>query len=656
MATEYCFTVNGMRRTTTEKKSLLRYLRDDLHLFSVKDGCSEGACGTCTIIVDGVAVKACVLTTDKSVGRNIVTVEGLTEREQDAFVYAFGSKGSVQCGFCIPGMVMAGKALIDQNPDPTEEEIKYALRGNICRCTGYKKIIEGIQLTAAILRGDAEIDYDLERGEQYGVGQRAFRVDVRKKVLGYGKYPDDIVMDGMVHLSAVRSKYPRARVLKIDASKAEALPGVLGVLTAKDVPNNKVGHIQQDWDVMIAEGDITRMIGDTICVVVAETEEILEKAKKLVKVDYEKLEPIRNVHEAMAEDAPQIHSSGNLCQQRHVTRGDAKTALEKAAYKVTRSFTTPFTEHAFLEPECAVSFPYKDGIKILSTDQGAFDTRKEVSIMFGWDPEKIVVENQLIGGGFGGKEDVTVQHLTALAAYKYQRPVKAKFTRQESLFFHPKRHAMEGTFTLGCDENGILMICDEVMAGFGRTGKVFAFEHWNVKPDIITFAKGVTSGYVQLGGIMISKEIAKFYEDKVFQYGLTYSGHSLACAAGVACVNYYKKAGLLENTQKVGKVLGELLEEIKQKHKCVGDVRYIGLFAAVEFVKDKETKEPLVPYADQSGTMGKIIGLLKERGFATFGRENNINIAPPLIITEEQLREAMKIFDEVLDIVDETYL
>ena len=147
MATEYCFTVNGMRRTTTEKKSLLRYLRDDLHLFSVKDGCSEGACGTCTIIVDGVAVKACVLTTDKSVGRNIVTVEGLTEREQDAFVYAFGSKGSVQCGFCIPGMVMAGKALIDQNPDPTEEEIKYALRGNICRCTGYKKIIEGIQRT-----------------------------------------------------------------------------------------------------------------------------------------------------------------------------------------------------------------------------------------------------------------------------------------------------------------------------------------------------------------------------------------------------------------------------------------------------------------------------------------------------------------------------
>lgn len=204
-----------------------------------------------------------------------------------------------------------------------------------------------------------------------------------------------------------------------------------------------------------------------------------------------------------------------------------------------------------------------------------------------------------------------------------------------------------------CDKYGILMVCDEVMAGFGRTGKMFAFENWGIKPDIITFAKGVTSSYVQLGGIIISKEIAEYYDDKVFQYGLTYSGHSLACAAGVACVNYYQKANLLENAQKVGKVLGEILEEMKEKHACVGDVRYIGLFSAVEFVKDKKTKEPLVPYADKSGTMGKIIGLLKERGFATFGRENNINISPPLIITEEQLREAMKIFDEVLDIVDE---
>ncbi|MDO5486383.1 MAG: selenium-dependent xanthine dehydrogenase [Sarcina sp.] len=460
MQEKYQFTVNGRQCSTDENKPLLRFLRDDLHLYSVKDGCSEGACGTCTIVVDGAAVKSCVLTTQKAAGRNILTVEGLSDFEKEAFVYAFGISGSVQCGFCTPGMVMAGKALLDKNPDPSEEEIRTAIRGNICRCTGYRKIIDGIRLTASILRGETKIDPEAEKGDDFGVGRRAFRIDVRKKVLGYGKYPDDIEMEGMLHLSAVRSKYARARVLSIDASAALALPGVAGVLTAEDVPNNKVGHLQQDWDVMIAVGSVTRCVGDAICLVAAETEEILEKAKKLVKVEYEVLEPVTTIAQAMAPDAPKVHSAGNLCQSRHVTRGDAAAALAASAYTVTRSFSTPFTEHAFLEPECAVAFPYKDGVKILSTDQGVYDTRKEVSIMFGWDSERVVVENQLVGGGFGGKEDVTVQHISALAAWIYKRPVKARFSRQESINFHPKRHAMEGTFTLGCDENGIFTALD----------------------------------------------------------------------------------------------------------------------------------------------------------------------------------------------------
>lgn len=455
MAEQYRFTVNGQACATAENKPLLRYLRDDLHLYSVKDGCSEGACGTCTIIVDGAATRACILTTARAVGKSIQTVEGLTDFEKDAFVYAFGVSGSVQCGFCTPGMVMAGKALLDKDPDPSEEDIRKAIRGNLCRCTGYRKIIDGIRLAASILRGEAHIDPEAEKGDDYGVGKRAFRVDVRRKVLGTGKYPDDIDMEGMLHLSAVRSKYARARVVSIDASEALALPGVVGVLTAEDVPNNKVGHIQQDWDVMIPVGSETRCVGDAICLVVAETEEILKQAKALVKIEYEPLEPVRSIAEAMAEGAPKVHSAGNLCQTRHVTRGDAAAALAKSAYTVTKSFSTPFTEHAFLEPECAVAFPYRDGVKILSTDQGAYDTRKEVAIMFGWDPERVVVENQLIGGGFGGKEDVSVQHIAALAAWKFKRPVKARMTRQESINFHPKRHAMEATFTLGCDENGI---------------------------------------------------------------------------------------------------------------------------------------------------------------------------------------------------------
>ena len=451
----YSFVVNGVPCSTEAEKPLLRYLRDELRLTSVKDGCSEGACGTCTILVDGKAVKACVLSTKRAAGKEIVTVEGLSEAEREAFVYAFGAVGAVQCGFCIPGMVMAGKALLDQNPTPSEAEIKKAIRGNVCRCTGYKKIIEGIALAGAILRGEASVDPALEEGEDYGVGARAFRTDVRDKVLGRGEYCDDLYLDGMAHASAVRSQYPRARVLDIDPSAALALPGVLAVLTADDVPHNKVGHLQQDWDVMIAKGDITRCVGDAICLVVAENETVLKQAKELVKVDYEPLEPVRTIQEARAADAPILHPGGNLCQQRHVTRGDARAALAQSKYVVTQSYRTPFTEHAFLEPECAVAFPYKDGVKVYTSDQGVYDTRKEISIMLGWEPERIVVENKLVGGGFGGKEDVSVQHLAVLAALRVNRPVKAKLTRQESINFHPKRHYMEGTFTLGCDENGI---------------------------------------------------------------------------------------------------------------------------------------------------------------------------------------------------------
>lgn len=520
MAEQYTFTVNGKRVSTSKQTSMLRFLRDELHLHSVKDGCSEGACGACMILVDGKPTRACVLKMQRAVGKEIVTVEGLTDLEKEAFVYAFGVSGSVQCGFCTPGMVISAAGLLRQNPDPTDEEIKTAIRGNLCRCTGYRKIIEGIRLAGQVLRGEKKIDFEPEQ-EDYGrVGTRTFRVDVRKKVLGTGKYPDDIeiedvwqnlnraygleedvpyrrrsrelslpeesgkagslvrealarrdssIYDGsaenrsdvygfdassMAYASCVRAAYPRAVVRRIDLSEAGQVPGVIGILTAADVPHNKVGHIQQDWDVMIAEGDTTRMVGDAICLVVAENRDALEEAKKLVHVDYEVLEPVRNIDEARRPDAPKIHEAGNLCQSRHVTRGDARRALQASKYTVTETFETPFTEHAFLEPECAVAFPYKDGVKILSTDQGAYDTRREVAIMFGWDPKRVVVENQLIGGGFGGKEDVSAQHIAALAAWTYKRAVKVHFSRQESINFHPKRHAMKATFTLGCDEHG----------------------------------------------------------------------------------------------------------------------------------------------------------------------------------------------------------
>lgn len=204
-----------------------------------------------------------------------------------------------------------------------------------------------------------------------------------------------------------------------------------------------------------------------------------------------------------------------------------------------------------------------------------------------------------------------------------------------------------------CDEFGIMMICDEVMAGWGRTGKMFAFENFGVKPDIVSFAKGVTCGYVQLGGVAVSKEIAAYFDDHMLSCGLTYSAHPLACAAGVACLNFYKENNILDNVNKVGKVLGEILEKLKEKHPCVGDVRYIGLFTSIELVKDKETREPLVPYGkDPDGVMGKIIVALKNKGFITYSHENMIFVSPPLIITEEQIREEMAKVDEVLTDTD----
>ncbi|BCZ47471.1 putative aminotransferase [Clostridium gelidum] len=263
---------------------------------------------------------------------------------------------------------------------------------------------------------------------------------------------------------------------------------------------------------------------------------------------------------------------------------------------------------------------------------------------------------------FESEEAATKYYLTKLKEQiLYEGPdsvgaiVLETITGSNGIIIPPKGY-LPGVRKL-CDEFNILMICDEVMTGWGRTGKMFAFENFDVKPDIVTFAKGVTCGYVQLGGVVVSKEIAAYFDDNILSCGLTYSGHPLACAAGVACVNYYEEADILTNVNKMGIVLGEKLEAMKDSHPCVGDVRYIGLFSAVELVKDKVTKEPLVPYGkDPEGIMGKILNELKARKFMTYTHENMILVAPPLIITKEQLEEELVKLDEVLEIIDKEYI
>ena len=452
----YTFVVNGKTVKTDKKQSLLRFLRDELHLTSVKDGCSQGACGACTVIIDGAVCKACVPTTDRLEGRQILTVEGLSQWESEVFTYAYGEAGAVQCGFCIPGMVMCTKALLDVNPDPTEDEIKYALRNNYCRCTGYVKIIAAVKLSAKILQ---EGVIPGKSADDWKVGSRVHRLDVEEKVLGYGKYPDDFYKENICCGSALRSKYPRARVLSIDTSKAKALPGVIAVLTAEDIPGeNKIGHLKHDQYTMIPVGGLTHYLGDAVALVAAEDMETVEKAKKLIKVEYEVLPMVHNIEEAAAADAPKVfdEEESNVQAYKHVSRGNAEEAIRNAKHVITQHFETPWTEHAFLEPECAVAYIDEDGdVMVISTDQDAYCTYRECSLMLGTD--KVKAENALVGGGFGGKEDMTVQHHAALIAYHTRRPVKVRLTRAESLLIHPKRHHFVMDFTMGCDENGKIL-------------------------------------------------------------------------------------------------------------------------------------------------------------------------------------------------------
>ena len=450
----YRFQVNGVWREVEEDKRLMDYLRDDLRLTGTKDGCSAGACGACTILIDGKKVKACIGKVSQMEGKSIITIEGLTEREKDVYVYAFAECGAVQCGFCIPGMIISAKALLDTTLEPTRADVQKALLGNICRCTGYVKIEDAILLAARMFKENAPVPKNDADGT---VGSRLHRVDAMEKALGTGLYVDDMVVDGMIYAKAIRSKYPRARVDAIHIEEALAHPQCVTVLTAKDVPFNKTGHIVPDWDVMIAEGDITRYVGDAIAVVAVKEKQYLQEVCNLVTVDYTELTPVVTPEEALAEGAPQLHPNGNILSHQSLSRGNADEAIANAEHVVTRHYSTPQTDHAFMEPECAIAVKTEDGIQLYTGSQSIYDDQREVARMLELDVSKVKVHSMLVGGGFGGKEDMSVQHHAALVAWKTGLPTKVQLTRQESLEVHTKRHAMEMDITTACDAEGKLV-------------------------------------------------------------------------------------------------------------------------------------------------------------------------------------------------------
>ena len=436
-------------------KKLIAFLRDDLRLTSVKEGCSEGACGTCMVLVDGKVMRACVPIVGKVEGKNLVTVEGLTEREKDVYGYCFTAAGAVQCGFCIPGMVISAKALLDNNPSPSRVDVRKAINANICRCTGYVKIVDAIILAAEFFRENLAIpalEFTGRLGEDFIV---TGAVD---KALGKGLYTDDMTVDGMVYAKALRTKYPRARIISIETSGAQAHHDCIRIITAGDVPGDiKCGHLIKDWDALIAVGGMTRYVGDALAIAVTGKQESLDEVLSLIKVEYEKQTALTSPAEALAEGAPKLHEGGNILSMQVLKRGDADKAITAAKHVVSKHYSLPFTEHAFMEPECAIAIPDGDDRLLLYTGgQSIYDEQREISGLLGIPAGNIRVISMLVGGGFGGKEDMSVQHHAALAAWLVKKPVKIKFSRSESILVHPKRHAMEIDITTACDENGII--------------------------------------------------------------------------------------------------------------------------------------------------------------------------------------------------------
>ena len=580
------FFVNGKEVTVAKKQKLLRYLRDELRLTSVKDGCSEGACGACTVLIEGEPCRACIPDTERLEGKHVLTVEGLSDFEKAAFTFAFGEAGAVQCGFCIPGMVLCGKGLLDKCPDPTEAQIRFAIRNNYCRCTGYVKIVAAIRLAGQILR---EGKIPLPSTTDWKIGSRVHRLDVEEKVLGYGKYPDDYYLDGMCYGSAVRSKYPRARLRGIDPSAALRLPGVIGVYTAADIPGEiKVGHLKHDQYTLIPIGGLIHYLGDPLCLVVAETQEILEKAKKLVKIDYEVLPSVHNIQEA-ATDKELVfdEETTNVQAYKHVSRGNATEAIAKAKHVISHHFETPWTEHAFLEPECAVAYIDDDGdVFLYTTDQSSHTTLHECTMVLG--DKKCKVQNALVGGGFGGKEDMSVQHHAAMLARLTGHAVKVKLSRQESLLVHPKRHHFEMDFTIGCDENGKIL---------------------GVKAKVASD----TGAFASLGGPVLERACTHAagpyaYENFEIEGTAYYTNNPPAGA--------FRGFGVTQTCFAIETLLNMMADEIgisPWEIRMRNAIRPWGVLPNGQIVDDStglvETLEVIKPYYDEAVAAGKPVGL-----------------------------------------------
>ncbi len=494
MTNQISLTVNGLQHTLEAKpnETLSDLLRYRLRLTGTKIGCDEAECGACTVLVDGEPVVSCMYPAERAEGKMVLTIEGLagefTAKKVESgktlhpLQEAFVEHGAVQCGFCIPGQIMTAYALLERNPNPTSDEIRFALKDTLCRCAGYPTIENAILAAAESLRTGEPVRKPNVPDSIHvhkSVGHTHLRPDGIEKVNGKAIYTDDLVFDNMLFAKVKRAMIPHGFLTKLDISKAKALKGVVAVLTAEDIPAERNhGLIIYDWPVMVGVGERVRYVGDAIALVAAETLEIANQASTLIEAEFDPQTVITNPVMAREEGVPQIHEKGNLLKHIKVRKGDMEKGFAEADVILEHTFHTPTYDHAFIEPECSIAVPVKpDGssgdlsgfrLEIYCGSQIPYQDRTQVARVMGWDESRVRVVGQLMGGGFGGKEDVMGQIHVAMLADVTKRPVKLLFDRHESLLVHPKRHATQIRIKIGAKKDGRIVASESEL--YGDTG------------------------------------------------------------------------------------------------------------------------------------------------------------------------------------------
>jgi len=446
------FTLDGgpVQANAEADMTALEVLRDQLGVTSVKDGCSpQAACGCCTAIINGRPAMTCVKTAQQLDGAEVTTLAGLAEVKRRTLARAFTEVGGLQCGFCTPGIAVRASALLDKNPGASRDKIRSTLGSHLCRCTGYQRIVDAIEIAGRRWTEPEEpalFELALQRyaGTELTLGERDF--------------VNDLDADGLLHGALRLTDHPRARILAVDVGPALAVPGVVGVITAADLPAvARIGHIRADWNVYVGIGEVTQCIGSALASVVADTRAAARTAAAAIAIEYEVLAPVTDPEDALQPDAPQVHPDfPNLVEVCRIDRGDVDAALAASAHVLVEEFRSQRVEHAFVEPESCVVVPENGGLHVFTQGQGVHEDQRQIAEVLGWDPDRVHVTLVPSGGGFGGKEDLSVQHHAALLAARVARPVKLTLSREESMRIHPKRHPLVMNYTVGCDAEGRL--------------------------------------------------------------------------------------------------------------------------------------------------------------------------------------------------------